>query len=50
MGGRETSSPEKNTASVIAFIISETGFFGVLILAYLFYNATPQRRTWCTTI
>jgi heme/copper-type cytochrome/quinol oxidase subunit 3 len=38
----DTSSPEKNQASVIAFIISETGFFGVLILAYLFYNATPQ--------
>jgi heme/copper-type cytochrome/quinol oxidase subunit 3 len=38
----ETTSPEKNTTVVITFIISETGFFGVLILAYLFYNATPQ--------
>ena len=38
----DTSSPEKNKAGIIAFIISETGFFGVLILAYLFYNATPQ--------
>ena len=27
---------------MITFIISEAGFFGVLILAYLFYNATPQ--------
>ncbi|MEO6787043.1 MAG: cytochrome c oxidase subunit I, partial [Chthoniobacteraceae bacterium] len=41
-GNAETIAPEKNKASVIAFIISETGFFGVLILAYLFYNATPQ--------
>ncbi|HTS17622.1 MAG TPA: cytochrome c oxidase subunit I [Verrucomicrobiae bacterium] len=38
----DTSCPEKNEASVIAFIISEAGFFGVLILAYLFYNARPQ--------
>jgi heme/copper-type cytochrome/quinol oxidase subunit 3 len=38
----ETTSPEKNKTAVITFIISESGFFGVLILAYLFYNATPQ--------
>jgi heme/copper-type cytochrome/quinol oxidase subunit 3 len=38
----ETTSPEKNKTAVTAFIISESGFFGVLILAYLFYNATPQ--------
>jgi heme/copper-type cytochrome/quinol oxidase subunit 3 len=38
----ETVVPEKNQASIIAFIISETGFFGVLILAYLFFNASPQ--------
>ncbi|MEP6672581.1 MAG: cytochrome c oxidase subunit I [Chthoniobacter sp.] len=38
----EISAPEKNTSSVIAFIISETGFFGVLILAYLFFHAYPQ--------
>ena len=34
--------PEKNKTSIVAFIISETGFFGVLILAFLYYNATPQ--------
>jgi cytochrome c oxidase subunit 1/cytochrome c oxidase subunit I+III len=38
----DTFSPEKNKVSVTAFIISEAGFFGVLILAYLYYNATPQ--------
>jgi heme/copper-type cytochrome/quinol oxidase subunit 3 len=38
----EIVAPEKNKASVVAFIISETGFFGVLILAYLYYNAAPQ--------
>jgi heme/copper-type cytochrome/quinol oxidase subunit 3 len=38
----ETFAPEKNKASVIAFIISEAGFFGVLILAYLYYNAIPR--------
>jgi heme/copper-type cytochrome/quinol oxidase subunit 3 len=38
----EIIAPEKNKASVIAFLISETGFFGVLILAYLYYNATPH--------
>lgn len=37
----ETSAPEKNYASVIAFIFSESGFFAVLILAYLYYTAKP---------
>jgi cytochrome c oxidase subunit I len=41
-GPADTFSPEKNKTGVIAFIISETGFFGVLILAYLFYNVKPQ--------
>jgi heme/copper-type cytochrome/quinol oxidase subunit 3 len=40
-GALDTFRPEKNAAGVMTFIISETGFFGVLILAYLFYNATP---------
>ncbi|MGI8435851.1 MAG: cbb3-type cytochrome c oxidase subunit I, partial [Chthoniobacterales bacterium] len=35
-------APEKNRAGVVAFILSETGFFGILILAFLYYNATPQ--------
>jgi cytochrome c oxidase subunit 1/cytochrome c oxidase subunit I+III len=34
--------PEKNKTSIISFIISESGFFGVLILAFLYYNAIPQ--------
>ena len=38
----ETCAPEKNKASVILFIISEAGFFGVLILAYLYYNSFVQ--------
>ncbi|HEY3900202.1 MAG TPA: cytochrome c oxidase subunit I [Chthoniobacter sp.] len=33
---------EKNKTGVLAFILSEAGFFGVLILAFLFYNANPQ--------
>jgi heme/copper-type cytochrome/quinol oxidase subunit 3 len=42
VGARRLDSfkPEKNKAAMITFIISEAGFFGVLILAYLFYNAT----------
>jgi cytochrome c oxidase subunit 1/cytochrome c oxidase subunit I+III len=39
--GADSSAPEKNKASVLAFVVSETGFFGVLILAYLLYNAAP---------
>lgn len=35
-------APERNKACVLAFIASESAFFGVLILAYLFYNATPH--------
>ncbi len=34
--------PEKNKTSIVAFILSESGFFGVLILAFLYYNASPQ--------
>src|ERR1700677_1811719 len=33
---------EKGRVSVWVFIVSEAAFFLVLILAYLFYNATPQ--------
>jgi cytochrome c oxidase subunit 1/cytochrome c oxidase subunit I+III len=33
---------EKAKTSILAFILSEAGFFGVLILAFLFYNANPQ--------
>jgi len=38
----ETPPPEKTQASVLTFILSESGFFGVLILAFLFYNSHPQ--------
>ena len=34
--------PDKSKTSVWIFIISETAFFAVLILSYLFYNAAPQ--------
>jgi cytochrome c oxidase subunit I len=42
-GPADTFCPEKSKTGVTAFIISETGFFVVLILAYLYYHATPQR-------
>lgn len=41
-GAIDSISPDKNKTSIITFILSETGFFGVLILAFLFYNASPQ--------
>jgi cytochrome c oxidase subunit 1/cytochrome c oxidase subunit I+III len=40
-GAIDTFRPNKIKAGVLTFIVSEIGFFGVLILAYLFYNATP---------
>lgn len=39
----ETAVPEKNKAAILAFVLSEAAFFSVLILVYLYYNATPQR-------
>jgi cytochrome c oxidase subunit I len=41
-GAADIVAPEKNKVSVTAFITSEVGFFGVLILAFLFYNASPH--------
>lgn len=41
-GPADAFAPEKNKTGVIAFIISETAFFGVLVLAWLYYNATLQ--------
>jgi cytochrome c oxidase subunit 1/cytochrome c oxidase subunit I+III len=38
----DTASPERNKVGVLMFIVSEAGFFGVLILAYLFFNASLQ--------
>ena len=34
--------PDHNKVGILSFIFSETGFFGVLILAYLYYYAHPQ--------
>ena len=33
---------DKHRCAMIAFVLSETGFFGILILAFLYYNAQPQ--------
>jgi cytochrome c oxidase subunit I len=41
-GNADIVVPEKNRTGVIALIVSETSFFGVLILAYLYFNAKPQ--------
>lgn len=41
-GKADVANLEKNKTSVLAFILSEAGFFGVLILAFLYYNANPQ--------
>jgi len=39
----ETTPPmEKVRLGVLAFVLSETGFFGALILAFLFFNVQPQ--------
>ena len=35
-------APNKFKAAILAFIASEVGFFAILILAYLLYNAKPQ--------
>jgi cytochrome c oxidase subunit I len=35
-------APARTKVCVLSFIVSEIGFFGILILTYLFYNATPQ--------
>ncbi|MEP6668614.1 MAG: cytochrome c oxidase subunit I [Chthoniobacter sp.] len=43
VGGDEVVSPvtEKCKVGILAFIASESAFFGVLILAFLYFNATP---------
>jgi cytochrome c oxidase subunit 1/cytochrome c oxidase subunit I+III len=33
---------DKHRCAMIAFVLSEAAFFGVLILAFLYYNAQPQ--------
>jgi len=34
--------PDKDLCCMVAFVLSETGFFGTLILAYLYFNVQPQ--------
>src|SRR4029077_14934225 len=34
--------PDHNQVEILSFILSETGFFGTLILAYLYFYARPQ--------
>jgi cytochrome c oxidase subunit I len=41
-GAIDTAKPDKTKTGVWAFIAGESGFFGVLILAYLYYTATPR--------
>ena len=33
---------DKNKCGILTFVISETGFFGALILSFLYYNVQPQ--------
>lgn len=43
VGGDAVVSPveERSRAGVLTFVASETGFFAVLLLAFLYFNATP---------
>src|SRR5207248_8565017 len=34
--------PDHNEVGILSFILSEAGFFGALILAYLYFYARPQ--------
>jgi cytochrome c oxidase subunit 1/cytochrome c oxidase subunit I+III len=38
----EKPPPDKSVVAAWSFIISETGFFAILILAYLFYNTSTK--------
>jgi cytochrome c oxidase subunit 1/cytochrome c oxidase subunit I+III len=38
-GAGTQGQPDKNLYGILAFVVSEAGFFGTLILAFLFYNA-----------
>jgi heme/copper-type cytochrome/quinol oxidase subunit 3 len=35
-------SPDHNKVGILAFILSEAGFFGILILSYLYFYVRPQ--------
>jgi cytochrome c oxidase subunit 1/cytochrome c oxidase subunit I+III len=40
--GDATHRIDKNVCAMVTFVLSETGFFGTLILAFLYYNVQPQ--------
>jgi cytochrome c oxidase subunit 1/cytochrome c oxidase subunit I+III len=42
VGDDQVILPDHNKTGILAFLFSEVGFFGVLILAYLFFYAHPQ--------
>ena len=41
-GSGRGNLPDHNKTGILAFILSEVGFFGTLILAYLYFYAHPQ--------
>jgi cytochrome c oxidase subunit I len=42
VGEDQVVLPDHNKTGILAFLFSDVGFFGVLILAYLFFYAHPQ--------
>jgi len=42
VGDDQVVLPNHNTTGILAFLFSEVGFFGTLILAYLYFYAHPQ--------
>jgi len=42
VGDDQVILPDHNKTGILAFIFSEVGFFGTLILAYLYFYAHPQ--------
>jgi cytochrome c oxidase subunit 1/cytochrome c oxidase subunit I+III len=42
VGDDQIVLPDHNKTGILAFLFSEVGFFGVLILAYLYFYAHPQ--------
>jgi cytochrome c oxidase subunit I len=42
VGDDQVVLPDHNKTGILAFIFSEVGFFGALILAYLYFYAHPQ--------
>jgi cytochrome c oxidase subunit I len=42
VGDDQVVLPDHNKTGILAFIFSEVGFFGTLILAYLYFYARPQ--------